>query len=179
MRFLLLIFVIVPLVEIMLLFEVADVIGGLSTIVLVVLTAVIGVQILTRQGLSTLSRAQQRLQTGELPAQEIVEGMMLAGAGALLLTPGFITDTLGFIFLTGPLRRPIARSIIRFGAVKAMGSGSGSGGFQYWSSHSQERYQGRGNTYEGEFSEEGLSQIDLNAPNNPSIDDVDNSNKSQ
>ena len=92
----------------MLLFEVADVIGGLSTVGLVVLTAVIGIQILKRQGISTLLRAQHRLQSGELPAQEILEGMMLAGAGALLLTPGFITDTLGFIFLTGPLRRPIA-----------------------------------------------------------------------
>ena len=100
MRFLLLIFIIIPLMEMLLLFEVADIIGGFSTLGMVVLTAVIGVQILKRQGLSTLSRANQRLQSGELPAQEIVEGMLLAGAGALLLTPGFITDCLGFIFLT-------------------------------------------------------------------------------
>ena len=70
MRFLLLIFIIIPLVEMLLLFEVADIIGGVSTLGMVVLTAVFGVQILKRQGLSTLSRANQRLQSGELPAQE-------------------------------------------------------------------------------------------------------------
>ena len=177
MRFLLLIFIIIPLVEMMLLFEVADVIGGLSTVALVVLTAVIGIQILKRQGLSTLLRAQQRLQTGELPAQEIVEGMMLAGAGALLLTPGFITDTLGFIFLTGPLRRPISRRIVRSGVVRAMGSGSNTGSFQFWSSHSQGSYRDQGNIYEGEFSEDGLSQIDVNAPKNPPDNGPDNPNK--
>ena len=159
MRFLLLVFIVIPLVEMMLLFEVADVIGGLSTVGLVVLTAVIGIQILKRQGISTLLRAQHRLQSGELPAQEIIEGMMLAGAGAVLLTPGFITDTLGFIFLTGPLRRPIAEYIIRSGMVKFMGSESGDGGFQFWSSQSNPRDSEHGNIYEGEYSKEGLSQI--------------------
>ncbi|MFL2856698.1 MAG: FxsA family protein [Pseudohongiellaceae bacterium] len=159
MRFLLLVFIVIPLVEMMLLFEVANVIGGLSTVGLVVLTAVIGIQILKRQGISTLLRAQHRLQSGELPAQEIVEGMMLAGAGALLLTPGFITDTLGFIFLTGPLRRPIAECIIRSEMVKFMGSGAGGGGFQFWSRQSNSRDSKHGNIYEGEYSEDGLSQI--------------------
>jgi len=158
-RFLLLVFIVIPLVEMMLLFEVANVIGGLSTVGLVVLTAVIGIQILKRQGISTLLRAQHRLQSGELPAQEIVEGMMLAGAGALLLTPGFITDTLGFIFLTGPLRRPIAEYIIRSDMVKFMGSGAGRGGFQFWSSQGNSRDSDHGNIYEGEYSEDGLSQI--------------------
>jgi UPF0716 protein FxsA len=173
-RFLLLIFIIIPLLEMMLLFEVADIIGGLSTLGMVVLTAVIGVQILKRQGLSTLSRANQRLQSGELPAQEIVEGMMLAGAGALLLTPGFITDCLGFIFLTGPLRRPIARRVIKTGAVKAMGAGGSQGGFQFWSgstgSHSHGAQSDDGNVYEGEFSEDGLSQIASRDAKKPSED---------
>ena len=80
-RFLLLAFVVVPLVEMLLLFEVSDHIGGLSTVLLVVLTAVIGIQILKQQGFSTLLRANERLASGELPAQEIIEGMMLAAAG--------------------------------------------------------------------------------------------------
>lgn len=146
MRFLFLIFVIVPLAEMMLLFEVADRIGGLSTLGLVVLTAVIGVQILKRQGLSTLLRANQRLQEGQLPAQEIVEGMLLAAAGALLLTPGFITDTLGFIFLTGPLRRPIARWVITRGVVQAGGSQS----FFFWSGRAGDDGD---RVVEGEFTE--------------------------
>jgi len=170
-RFAFLFFIAVPLIEMLLLFEVADVIGGLSTVGLVVLTAVIGVQILKRQGLSTLTRAQNRLRTGEIPAQEIVEGMLLAAAGALLLTPGFITDTLGFIFLTGPLRRPIARRVIRSGIVRTMGGANGgnggsagqggqSGGFSYWSYTSGSRPgQSGGNVYEGEFSNDDAERL--------------------
>ena len=84
---------------------------------------------------------------------------MLAGAGELLLNPGFITDTLGFTFLTGPLRRPIAGYIIRSGVVKFMGSGARGGSFQFWPSQRNSRDSGDGNIYEGEYSEDGLSQI--------------------
>jgi UPF0716 protein FxsA len=159
-RYAVIVFIAVPLIEMLLLFEVADVIGGMSTLGLVVLTAVIGVQILKRQGFSTLARAQSRLQTGELPAQEIVEGMLLAGAGALLLTPGFITDTLGFIFLTGPLRRPLARRIIRSGMVRTMGAGSARGGFSYHEYHARgnpDRQSGQ--VYEGEYSDESRKPL--------------------
>ena len=117
MRWIILVFIAVPLVEMLLLFEVSDYIGGLWTIFLVVLTAIIGVQILKRQGFSTLTRANQRINSGELPAQEIVEGLLLAFAGALLLTPGFITDTIGFICLTTPIRRLIARKVIDSGLI--------------------------------------------------------------
>ena len=126
MRFLFLFFIAVPLVEMLLLFEVSDQIGGLSTLGLVVATAVIGVQVLKQQGIATLTRANARLSSGELPAQEIIEGMLLAAAGALLLTPGFITDTLGFVFLAGPLRRLIAARLLRSGLVRA-GGGLGAG----------------------------------------------------
>jgi UPF0716 protein FxsA len=125
-RFLFLFFIAVPLVEMLLLFEVSDQIGGLSTLGLVVATAVIGVQVLKQQGVATLTRANARLSSGELPAQEIIEGMLLAAAGALLLTPGFITDTLGFVFLAGPLRRLIAARLLRSGLVRA-GGGLGAG----------------------------------------------------
>jgi len=125
-RFLFLFFIAVPLVEMLLLFEVSDQIGGLSTLGLVVATAVIGVQVLKQQGIATLTRANARLSSGELPAQEIIEGMLLAAAGALLLTPGFITDTLGFVFLAGPLRRLIAARLLRSDLVRA-GGGLGAG----------------------------------------------------
>lgn len=169
MRFLFLFFIAVPLIEMFLLFEVSDQIGGLPTIALVVLTAVIGVQVLKRQGLSTLLRANQRIEAGELPAQEIVEGMMLAGAGALLLTPGFITDTLGFILITGPLRRPLARKLIKVGFLGAMKPGPGGGGFTMWGNSSTstgQHYSGPvdGNIVEGEFSEEKQRIDDRNLP---------------
>ncbi len=134
MRWIFLFFVAVPLMEMLLLFEVADYIGGLWTIFLVVLTAVLGVQILKRQGLSTLLRANRRLSNGELPGQEVVEGFFLAFAGALLLTPGFITDTLGFICLTSPIRRRLAAKLIQSGLLFSTISGSSRGFF--WSSGS-------------------------------------------
>ena len=166
MRFLFLFFIVIPLVEMLVLFEVAEAVGGLTTLGLVVLTAFVGVQVLRLQGLSTLTRAHQRLESGELPAQEIVEGMLLAAAGALLLTPGFITDTLGFAFLTGPIRRPLARRIISAGLLTASGAG-GRSGFTFYSSHSTRGYTpgaapgqgGKGSTYEGEYSRDDAQRI--------------------
>jgi UPF0716 protein FxsA len=97
-------FLAVPIVEIYLLIQVGQVIGASWTILLVVLTAVIGVWLLRIQGLSTLTRAQQKLQANELPAREILEGMALVIAGAFLLTPGFFTDAIGFLLLFPPTR---------------------------------------------------------------------------
>ncbi len=152
MRWIFLFFIAVPLLEMLLLFEVADYIGGLWTIGLVVLTAVIGVQILKRQGFATLLRANRRLDQGQLPAQEMVEGFFLAFAGALLLTPGFITDTLGFLCLTPPVRRLAARKFIESGYLMSVRSGS-TGGF-VWTSTKAPRQRGKTTTLEGEFREE-------------------------
>jgi UPF0716 protein FxsA len=102
--FIIALFLAVPVVEIYLLIQVGQVIGAGWTILLVVLTAVIGVWLLRIQGLSTLTRAQQKLQANELPAREILEGMALVVAGALLLTPGFFTDAIGFLLLFPPTR---------------------------------------------------------------------------
>ena len=158
MHFLFIFFIAVPLGEMLLLFEVSDRIGSLTTLGLVVATAVIGVQILKRQGFATLSRASQKLQSGQLPAQEIVEGMLLAAAGALLLTPGFITDTIGFVLLTAPLRRPIARYVVHSGMVKAMGGSASGTGFTHSSSRSGRQGQPDGaNIYEGDYHEESAS----------------------
>lgn len=152
MRWALLFFIAIPLIEMLLLFEVADYIGGLWTISLVVLTAVIGVQILKRQGLSTLMRANERLNRGELPAQEVLEGFLLAAAGALLLTPGFITDTLGFLCLTSPLRRALARRIVESGVLMRVGSSSRRGFF--YSSGGKFHQREDSSTIEGEFFKE-------------------------
>ena len=67
----------------------------------------------------------------------------------MLLTPGFITDTLGFLFLTGPVRRPLASRVVSTGMLKAMGSGQGGG--QNWS-YREYRQDADGNIYEGEYS---------------------------
>ncbi len=95
-----------------------------STVVLVMITAVLGVGLLRIQGLATLTRGMSRLQGGELPATEVVEGLLLAVAGALLLTPGFITDGVGFILLTPPLRALVAQRVLsRVQIVEPMAGG--------------------------------------------------------
>ncbi len=112
-RILFLVFLLVPLVEIYLLIEVGGLIGALPTVFLVVFTAVLGAFLLRMQGLSTLARVQAALARGELPAMEILEGVVLLVAGALLLTPGFFTDTLGFLVLVPSIRRTIIRAFLR------------------------------------------------------------------
>ena len=78
----------------------------------VLLTALIGVGLLREQGFETLLRGRQKLQSGELPTGEIAEGLILAVSGALLLTPGFITDVLGFLGLAKPTRVILARKLL-------------------------------------------------------------------
>lgn len=101
-------FILTPLIEIYLFIEIGTVIGAWQTILLIVVTAVIGVALLRQQGLSTMQKVQTQMQHGELPAVGMLEGMMLFFAGALLLTPGFFTDTIGFILLIPPLRKALA-----------------------------------------------------------------------
>ncbi|ROS01277.1 UPF0716 protein FxsA [Sinobacterium caligoides] len=113
MRFLFMMFIVVPIVEMYLLFQVSGVIGALPTIGLVLLTAVIGSWLLRKEGLSTLFRANQKMQTGQIPAKEMAEGIAIAVGGALLLTPGFVTDTIGFCCLIPGIRRPLISLIAK------------------------------------------------------------------
>lgn len=95
------------------LIEVGGAIGPLPTVGLVILTAICGVWLLRLEGIATLTRVQEKLQRGEIPESELLEGIMLIIGGALLLTPGFATDIVGFVCLIPGLRRPLAARIIR------------------------------------------------------------------
>jgi len=108
-RWLLLAFLVVPLAEIYVLIQVGGVVGALPTIGLVVLTAVVGAALIRIQGFSTLARIQSSVDRGELPAVALLEGAALLIAGALLLTPGFLTDGIGFACLVPPWRQAGAR----------------------------------------------------------------------
>ncbi|HAQ98029.1 MAG TPA: exlusion protein FxsA [Verrucomicrobiales bacterium] len=101
----LLLFMLIPIVEMWILIEVGGWIGALPTIGLVVLTAMIGLSLLKQQGLSTLMRARRKIDEGAIPASELVSGVMIAVGGALLLTPGFVTDALGFALLIPQTRK--------------------------------------------------------------------------
>ncbi len=111
MPYLFLLFVLIPILEIALLIQVGSAIGVLATIAIVILTAILGTAMLRQQGLATLQKAQQRMQSGQLPAQQIGEGMLLLVGGALLLTPGFATDAFGFACLIPASRRWMARKL--------------------------------------------------------------------
>jgi len=110
---LLLLFLTIPLLEIYLLISVGEVIGAIWTVFMVVFTAVLGAMLLRAQGLSTLRRVQEASARGEIPALEMIEGLMLLVGGALLLTPGFFTDAIGFICLITPLRHAVIKYWVR------------------------------------------------------------------
>ncbi len=124
MKALFLIFLVVPLVEIFFLIKIGSIVGAGMTIFLVVFTAMLGAFLVRAQGFSTLSRVQMQLAQGQLPAMEMFEGLFLFVAGALLLTPGFFTDTIGFIFLTPPLRRLIINSMMNRGLIRNIAGAS-------------------------------------------------------
>ena len=107
-----LLFIVIPLLELYLIIVVGGMIGAFWTVVLVLLTAVIGVNLLRIQGTSTLMRAQRNMAHGQIPAMEMMEGVALAVAGVLLITPGFLTDSIGFLCLIPASRQAIIRFLM-------------------------------------------------------------------
>jgi len=95
---------VVPLVELYVIVQVGSAIGYLPTFALLIAVSVLGAYLVKREGVSTLRRAQAQLRAGEIPATELVDGALIVTAGALLLTPGFVTDAVGFLLLLPPLR---------------------------------------------------------------------------
>ena len=104
----LILFITIPLVEIAILIKIGSIIGAGYTIALVIGTAFLGVSLLRIQGISTLAKVQANISRGQLPATELIEGLILLISGALLLTPGFFTDTIGFLMLVPTLRQRLA-----------------------------------------------------------------------
>ncbi|HXH64925.1 MAG TPA: FxsA family protein [Mariprofundaceae bacterium] len=106
-RLLLLLLVFLPLIELYVLIEVGSRIGGAATILLCLATAAIGGWLVRVQGLQTLFTARRHMMAGQIPAESMAHGLMLSLAGVLLLTPGFVTDIIGFLLLIPALRRVI------------------------------------------------------------------------
>ena len=97
-------FLVLPLLEIPTFIKVGGMIGFLPTLLLIILTGMAGAYLLRQQGLATLSRFRGGLSSGQLPANEILEGMLVLVGGTLLILPGFLTDILGLLCLW-PLTR--------------------------------------------------------------------------
>ena len=120
MRLLLILLLVVPLAEIYVLIVVGSEIGAVATVSLVVLTAVVGAALMRAQGLAILLRARATMARGEAPALELLEGAAILIAGALLLTPGFITDAVGFACLVPSVRQ---RLIFTVASLRPVGPG--------------------------------------------------------
>jgi UPF0716 protein FxsA len=102
---LVLLFTVLPLVELYLLIEIGGVIGGLNTLVLVLVTGVTGAYLARLEGYRTLIRAQENLQAGLVPAEEMIDALLIFVAGVMLITPGVLTDAAGLLILFPPSRR--------------------------------------------------------------------------
>lgn len=106
------VFLAVPTTEIYLLIQIGREIGAGWTVIGCVLTALIGAWLVKVQGIFIYQRAVQNINSGETPALELVEGLFLLIAGALLIIPGFVTDAIGFACLVPALRRTLAQILI-------------------------------------------------------------------
>lgn len=102
-----------PILEVIVFIRVADQIGWLSVIGFTLLTAVIGTLMIRAQGLRALATAQEAMAAGKAPVAAVVDGVFLTVAAPLLMTPGFVTDAMGFLLLVPALRHALARVVLR------------------------------------------------------------------
>lgn len=121
MPLILVLFIAMPIIEIAVLIKVGGALGLLPTLVIIIATAILGTFLLRQQGLSTLNRARSRLASGQLPAEQMMEGMLLLVGGVLLLTPGFVTDAFGLFCLFPLTRQWLAKRIAARSVTFAMG----------------------------------------------------------
>ena len=106
-------FIGVPFAEIYVLLQVGDAIGVVNTLGLLILISVVGAWLAKREGLGVLRRMQRSIDSGRVPGTEIVDGFLILLAGALMLTPGFLTDILAILLLLPPVRAVVRREIRR------------------------------------------------------------------
>jgi UPF0716 protein FxsA len=112
MLWLFLLFIVAPLLELYVIIQVANVIGGWETIALLIIESAIGAFLLKRQGYATLGKISTAVNQGRIPSNELIDGLLLLVAGSLMLAPGFIGDVLGFLLII-PLTRMPFRAILR------------------------------------------------------------------
>ena len=130
-RTLFVLFLIVPIVEISILIQLSEVIGGWTTILVVVLTAYLGAKMVKQQGVATLAQIQQKSAQGQIPGEELFSGVCILISGVLLLTPGILTDVLGFALLTPAIRKLMVTELKKRIHLFAANSGNGQGGFSF------------------------------------------------
>lgn len=111
MPILLILFILIPIAEIAAFIKVGDIIGLWSTIAVIILTAIVGSTLVRQQGLEVLSKFKTNVKSGDIPLEPAVHGMFLLVSGLLLITPGFLTDIIGFCLLIPPLRSKLGHMV--------------------------------------------------------------------
>jgi UPF0716 protein FxsA len=164
---LVMLFTVIPALEIYLLFSIGGQIGGLNTLFVVIATGILGASLAKTQGLSILHKIQTDLNKGAIPTDQFTHGLLVFGGGLLLLTPGFLTDVLG-ISMVFPGTRHVIASYVKHLFAKGIASGnvhfsSSFGGFSsqggFGKGFDSEQFEQRdsgprqvdSNTFEAEF----------------------------
>ncbi|MDG2353776.1 MAG: FxsA family protein [Gammaproteobacteria bacterium] len=145
-------FVVVTLLEIYVLVSVGESIGGFSTVLLVIITALIGSTLLKQQGWSTMAKAQSAMANGQTPAFEMMEGVVILISGVLLLTPGFLTDILGLLGLMPWSRTYFIDQFLSKNASKVFSQNNSV--FIHKTDSSEDKKPKKNGTIEGEFWED-------------------------
>lgn len=110
---LILLLVSVPLLELFVIVQVAVGLGAGQTILLLLVVSVVGAWMVRRSGLGVLNQIRARLSQGEIPGNELVDGLLILLAGAFMLTPGFLTDAVGLVMLFPPTRKVVRSVLVR------------------------------------------------------------------
>ena len=147
-----LIFVAMTILEIVVLMAVGDVIGKWETVLLVIVTALIGSTLLKQQGWSTMANAQKSIAEGKTPAFEMLEGVVILVSGVLLITPGFITDSLGLLGLMPWSRRYFINHILEKNAERVFSQKNSV--FIHRTKNQEKTSNNKNETIEGEFWED-------------------------
>ena len=114
------IFIVIPIAELWLIIQVGNLIGFWETLALLILDSIAGSMLLRSQGRAAWRRFNDAMQTGRIPHQEAVDGALVIGGGALLLTPGFITDFVGLLLLIPPTRAVARRILVSWAARRVV-----------------------------------------------------------
>jgi UPF0716 protein FxsA len=154
-------FIVVPIAEIYVIIKIGGLIGILPTIALLILDALLGAALLRSQGRAVWRRFNEAIAAGRVPAREVFDGVMVIFGGALLMTPGFITDVVGLLFLIPPSRAMFRGLVSKLAvgraafAVRTVKWGSRAHG------HYRTRRSGRSYDYEGSAREVGEHEREL------------------
>jgi UPF0716 protein FxsA len=129
MRWLVLLFIVIPALEIYILIWSGQTIGAFNTFLLIIFTGFVGAWLAKKEGAEVLRLSQMQMQRGEIPSYTLLDGLCILAGGLLLLTPGFVTDTIGFLLII-----PISRAIVKLWIAKWLKNRikDGNSNFIYW-----------------------------------------------